>query len=253
MNTDAPTPPAVDPAPQAADQAKPNGKRGPKPKIKTPEEKAAAKEELNRKRREAYAEKKGNAPRKPPGPKAPKGPSRSEAILAVKLRKLIGDDLSTYRPGDRIGRLIGGANELAEVSKRPGYAVGLAGALIDGLQNATAVSRYDELLRAILPGLGPQFGLAMTPGALGIMSQLPENVVLWRVAGPKNKVGLVWSGSREGALSFAKCPAIRTREPLLIEAVVDKARVIAVWETVFGWECLALSEAGDLVSETPIR
>ena len=143
------------------------------------------------------------------------------------------------------------ANEA--IRRQPGFSTGWFGSAVRIIPTATRITPHLDLLVPILLGLRAEWPTALTPWAVDKLNELPDPCVLWRVTSTVNRVGLCWCLDRDNALSYATCPAIRQRSPLMIEALVDKANIVHLAESVRGWDVLAIVQPSDVVSESPLH
>jgi len=231
------------------DQAPPADQEKPEPKKLTNSERA----KLYREKKKVESSAKGSPVQKPKRGR-PKGSqsNKSANIFAVKICFLVIAYLARFPQAARLEHWIGAPASFDEIKERPGFALGWLRALIAILSTCSRITPHEAMLRRLLEGLRIHWRETMTATELGILESMPEVVVLWRSAGAQNRVGLTWCNTREAAIAYSKLPPFRLREPVLLEAVIDRARIVTVRETIGGFECLALSEPGDLVGEVKL-
>jgi len=192
----------------------------------------------------------------PAEPRAPRKPSQGESRRAIEMTSLVrhrgSSALMSWPPSRRFEGWINLPAANLEIQKRPGFSAGWLSVLWDVLPTCSRVPAL-ERLRPILEGLRAEWFATMSNTERNLFDDLPDLVTVWRSAGPQNKVGLTWCSTPAAARYYATLPPIRTREPVLIEALVDKGRIVHLRETLAGFEVYALAEPADLISETPIR
>jgi hypothetical protein len=95
--------------------------------------------------------------------------------------------------------------------------------------------------------------LMMTDDERAILAALPDTVTLFRGCGPKNKLGLSWSLSREVAERFPFSNRYRTTKPRIVTAHVTKKRIVGIKTDRSEDEVIALVRPADLVADEQLK
>jgi len=93
----------------------------------------------------------------------------------------------------------------------------------------------------------------MTSAERAILVALPDTVTLFRGCGPKNKLGLSWSLSREVAERFPFSSRYRTTGPRILTARVPKKRIVGIKTDRSEDEVIALVRSADLVANQQLK
>jgi hypothetical protein len=193
------------------------------------------------------------APKPTPRPKPPKKPSPKHMVTAIKWRHISVNACSLQLPVLRVSTMLREIGEMTEYHTEEAFWDGQLSAVGETWSTWSRITQYGTELRAFLLAHRGHWKAASLHGAQRILEQLPDHLEVYRGCAARNKVGFTWCSSEAAAKVYPHMPAFREREPLLVTAVIPKARVVSLRETHHGFEVLALAEPGDVVSETPIK
>jgi hypothetical protein len=115
------------------------------------------------------------------------------------------------------------------------------------------IGLYLKKLRPILGRHPRLWGRLMSPSERISYLALPYPVLLFRGAGPLNRLGLSWATSREVATKFLSYDRYRQERPLLLVGRFCRGQVVAVKEGRGEQEVIVLAEDKNIVQEEEIR